>query len=183
MYILQPAHTHCERPHPASAGLKASRSASMGMKASAHSDARGALCSIRSQPSAAESCSPTLRVTNLTLPYARTAWWYWRQVLGALSAMHCSTECARHLSARAQCPAEPWQGSTALRLRKLRRHRGQQGCRRSSSTPSSWRAQMLHTRPEEPSLASVGGGMAAGAAFAHSRAADARVRPIFLNHL
>ena len=29
---------------------------------------------------------------------------------------------------------------------------------------------------------SVGGGMAAGAAFAHPRAADARVRPIFLTH-
>ena len=29
------------------------------------------------------------------------------------------------------------------------------------------------------SLASVGGGMAAGAAFAHPRAADARVRPNF----
>ena len=56
----------------------------MGMKASAHSDARGALCSIRSQPSAEESHSPTLRVTNLTLPYARTAWWYWRQVFAAL---------------------------------------------------------------------------------------------------
>ena len=36
------------------------------------------------------------------------------------------------------------------------------------------------TRPEQPSLASVGGAMAAGAAFAHPRAADARVRPIFL---
>ena len=35
------------------------------------------------------------------------------------------------------------------------------------------------TRPEQPSLPSVGGGMAAGAAFAYPRAADARVRPIF----
>ena len=43
-----------------------------------------------------------------------------------------------------------------------------------------WRAQVSPTRPEQPSLASLGGGMAAGAAFAHPRAADARVRPIFL---
>ena len=66
---------------------------------------------------------------------------------------------------------------SALRLRKLQRHRGQQGCRRPSSTPSSWRAQALPTRPEQPSLASVGGGIAAGAAFAHPRAANARVCP------
>ena len=32
---------------------------------------------------------------------------------------------------------------------------------------------------QQPSLASVGGGMAAGAALAHPRAADPRVRPIF----
>ena len=41
-------------------------------------------------------------------------------------------------------------------------------------------------RPEQPSLASElsgGGGMAAGAAFTHPRAADARVRPIFLRHM
>ena len=39
--------------------------------------------------------------------------------------------------------------------------------------------------PEQPSasLASVGCGMAAGAAFAHPRAADTRVRPIFFNHI
>ena len=55
--------------------------------------------------------------------------------------------------------------------------------RRSSSTPSSWRAQASPTRPEQPSLASVGGGMAAGAAFAHPRAANARVRPNFFNHM
>ena len=36
----------------------------------------------------------------------------------------------------------------------------------------SWRAQASPTRPEKPSLASVGGGMAAGAAFAHLRTAD-----------
>ena len=58
-----------------------------------------------------------------------------------------------------------------------KRHRGQQGFRRSSTrrrpTPS-WRAQALPTRPEQPSLASVGGGMAAGAAFTHPRAADPR---------
>ena len=41
----------------------------------------------------------------------------------------------------------------------------------------------VHThRPQgqsSPLCASVGGGMAAGAAFAHPRAADTRVRPIF----
>ena len=88
-----------------------------------------------------------------------------------------STECGRHLSARAQWPAEPWQGSGALRSANLRRHRRQQGGRRSSSTPSSWRAQASPTRPEQPSLASVGGGMAAEAAIGTSRAADAWVRP------
>ena len=40
-------------------GLKASRSASMGMKSSAPADSRGALWGIGCQPSAAESCSPT----------------------------------------------------------------------------------------------------------------------------
>ena len=44
--------------------------------------------------------------------------------------------------------------------------------RRSSSTPSSWRAQASLTRPEEPSLASVGSGMAAGAAFGQRRVRD-----------
>ena len=38
-------------------GLKASRSASMGLKSSAPADSRGALWSIGCQPSAAESCS------------------------------------------------------------------------------------------------------------------------------
>ena len=47
------------------------------------------------------------------------------------------------------------------------------------STIELRRAQASPTRPEQPSLASVGGGMAAGAAFAHPRAAGARVRPIF----
>ena len=37
---------------------KASRSASMAVKASAYSEPRGSLCSTRCQPSAAESCSP-----------------------------------------------------------------------------------------------------------------------------
>ena len=69
--------------------------------------------------------------------------------------------------------------ANALRSANLRRHRRQQDGRRSSSAPSSWRAQASPTRPEQPSLASVGGGMAAGAAFAHPRAADPRVRPIF----
>ena len=50
-----------------------------------------------------------------------------------------------------------------MRSTNLRRHRRQQGGRRSSSTPSSWRAQpqASPTRPEQPSLASpsVGGGM------------------------
>jgi len=40
-------------------GLKASRSASMGMKSSAPADGRGALWGIGCQPSEAESCSPT----------------------------------------------------------------------------------------------------------------------------
>ena len=34
-----------------------------------------------------------------------------------------------------------------------------------------------------PCLASVGSGMAAGAVFAHPRAADPRVRPILFNHM
>ena len=71
----------------------------------------------------------------------------------------------------------------ASRCRKTQRHRGQQGCRRSASTPSSWHAEVSPTRPEEPSLASVGSGMAAGAAFGHPRVCGARVRPIFLNHM
>ena len=44
---------------------------------------------------------------------------------------------------------------SALRLRKLQRHRGQQGGRPSSTTSLTWRAQASPTRPEEPSLASV----------------------------
>ena len=36
--------------------------------------------------------------------------------------------------------------------------------RRPSTPPSSWRAQASPTRPGQPSLASVGSGMAAGAA-------------------
>ena len=40
----------------------------MGMKASAFSDARGALCSTRCQPSAAESCSPTATHDSSTRP-------------------------------------------------------------------------------------------------------------------
>ena len=40
-------------------GLKASRSASMTVKATAHTEPRGALWSIGCQPSAAASCSPT----------------------------------------------------------------------------------------------------------------------------
>ena len=56
------------------------------------------------------------------------------------------------------------------------RVRWSSGCR--PSTPHhragvhSHSAQASPTRPEQPSLASVGGGMAAGAAFAHPRAAD-----------
>ena len=59
-----------------------------------------------------------------------------------------------------------WQGYFAFCANYLR-HRGQQGGRRSSLTlsPSSWRAQASPTRSEQPSLASVGSGMAAGAAF------------------
>ena len=56
---------------------------------------------------------------------------------------------------------------------------GSIGGRRLSTPPSSWRAQASPTRPEQPSLASVGSGMAAVAAFAHPRAAGAWVRPIF----
>ena len=48
---------------------------------------------------------------------------------------------------------------------------------------SSWRAQASPIRPEQPSLASVGGGMAAGAAFAHPRVREPRGRPIFLTHM
>ena len=46
---------------------KASRSASMAVKASAYSEPRGSLCSTRCQPSAAESCSPTPAVTTTML--------------------------------------------------------------------------------------------------------------------
>ena len=48
-------------------------------------------------------------------------------------------------------------GSFAFRCANYLRHRGQQGGRRSSSSPSSqssWRAQASSTRPQEPSLAS-----------------------------
>ena len=59
----------------------------MTVKASAHSEPRGSLYSISCQPSAAESCSPTATRVHMTLPYARTAWWYRRQVLAALSGI------------------------------------------------------------------------------------------------
>ena len=56
--------------------------------------------------------------------------------------------------------------------------------RRLHQAPSSWRAQASPIRPEQPSLASVGGGMAAaGAAFAHPRVREPRSRPIFLTNL
>ena len=62
---------------------------------------------------------------------------------------------------------------------------GSIGGRRLSTPPSSWRAQASPTRPEQPSLASVGGAGAAWPLVPHSRtasrAADARVRPIFLD--
>ena len=58
-----------------------------------------------------------------------------------------------------------------LRSANLRRHRRQQGCRRSSSTPSSWRAQASLTQGQSSrSLASVGGGMGHMAAGAARRA-------------
>ena len=59
-----------------------------------------------------------------------------------------ATECRRHLSAHAQCHAEPWQGINSIALRKpWQRYRGQQGGRRSSSSPSIWRAPASPTRP------------------------------------
>ena len=42
--------------------------------------------------------------------------------------------------------------------------------------------QASPTRPEQPSP-SVGGGMAAGSAFAHPCVANLRVRPIVFNHI
>ena len=74
-------------------------------------------------------------------------------------------------------------GVSALTTNIVVTVKGIYGGRRPSTPPSSWRAQASPTRPEQPSLASVGCGMAAGAAFAHPRAADARVRPNFLTHL
>ena len=65
--ILQAGHA---RRHPTAAawpGLKASRSASMTVKATAHTEPRGALWSIGCQPSAAESCSPTATVLCFVL--------------------------------------------------------------------------------------------------------------------
>ena len=59
----------------------------MALKASAHSDPCGSLCSTSCHPSAAESCSPTATCVHMTLPYARTTWWYRRQVLAALSGI------------------------------------------------------------------------------------------------
>ena len=59
----------------------------MALKASAHSEPCGSLCSTSCQPSAAESCSPTATRVHMTLPYARTAWWYRRQVVAALSGI------------------------------------------------------------------------------------------------
>jgi len=148
---------------------------------------RGLLCSTSFQPSAAETCSPTATRVHMTLPYARTAWWYWRQVMWPHLA--ASTECGGHLSARAQWPAEPWQGSihNCFPLRKLFASScGQQGGRRSTTTPSSWRAQgpqASPTRPGQPSLASVGSGRAAGAAFAHPPVREPRGRPIFFSQM
>ena len=69
------------------------------------------------------------------------------------------------------------------RRRKLHRHRGQQGCHWSSSTPSSWHAQMLHTMSRQPSLPSAGSAVVAGAAFAHHRECAALGRPNFFNNM
>ena len=44
-------------------------------------------------------------------------------------------------------------------------------------------AAASHTRPEEPSLASVGGGMVAGAAFGHARVRDVGAVRISLNQM
>ena len=49
-------------------GLKASRSASMTVKATAHSEPRGSLCSTSFQPSAAEFCSPTPTTSRRSPP-------------------------------------------------------------------------------------------------------------------
>ena len=89
-----------------------------------------------------------------------------------VNALWMSLSALSHRLHDAEADQVHFRYATALRCANLQRHRRQQGCRRLSSTPSSWRAQALPTRPVQPSLASVGGGMAAGAAFAHPRAAD-----------
>ena len=68
----------------------------MTVKATAHSEPRGSLCSTSCQPSAAESCSPTATRVHMTLPYARMAWWYRRQVMlmAALIVGTIDCECA-----------------------------------------------------------------------------------------
>ena len=76
--------------------------------------------------------------------------------------------------------------AVALRLRKLQRHRGQQASKEVVGHRLRHRAGVHRPRPQGQSSASVGGGMAAGAAFAHARAADARPRggrPVFFNHI
>ena len=77
------------------------------------------------------------------------------------------------------------QRSFALRCANYLRHRGQQGCRRSLSTPSSWRVQASPTRPEEPSLALVGRAQGHGRRYRIRAASSAgrRRRPIFLTHM
>ena len=104
-----------------------------------------------------------MRVVRCPIVDLRTQWM-------VLSAQNNNPEVASYRDGTLQ-------HQSACHRRKTQRHRRQQGCRRSSSTPSSWHAEVSPTRPEEPSLASVGSGMAAGAAFGHPRVRDARVRP------
>ena len=76
-------------------------------------------------------CSPTATRVHMTLPYARTVWWYRRQVMAHGRTQLASTECGRHLGLP-PCSSEVPSGLQshgrvrdirALRLRKHWRHR------------------------------------------------------------
>ena len=84
----KPATAVASRRPARADGPKVGLDATMGMKASAFSDARGALCSTRCQPSAAESCSPTATPGCSMLLGA--AWHYadLRLSIGALSGWY-----------------------------------------------------------------------------------------------
>ena len=155
----------------------------MTVKATVHTEPRGSLCSIRCQPSAAESCSAYATHTCRPPPYALRP-----SADGPEQSRHSvhATECrcrdcsgagVHELWARGGglvlCAAQTCSVIVDSKVAVGRRRRHQAGMRRCRP----------QRRPEEPCLASVGSGMAAGAAFGHPRVRGARVRPNFLNHL